>query len=389
MTRTLRAAVLIAANDLRRRLRNRSFLLQALVGPIVMSVLISLAFGGGLGFDVKIGVVVEDSGDLATGLQEGLLAESGNAVSFVAYDSEREAVRAVADGDVGAGFVVPAGFTASLATASPKMIDLVIDNDQSAINGAVARAVAEGFAARVNEGRLASFVLVAAGRPAPDPATLFDRDLPITIEQRNAGDEVSPAASVGPGIGLLFMFLSVAVVARTLFEERRQRVLDRIRSAPVSMGAVLLGKGVGVVVLGCVSMGTLWATTALLLGASWGDPLGVSVLILAASLAVAGIAAAVAGLVQSERTADMYATMVAFVFGIVGGSLVPLSELPDGLLKASLLTPNGWALRGFAELSAGDGNVVDILPHVGVLLVWTVVAGLVGLVLLPRRLGAR
>ena len=62
--------------------------------------------------------------------------------------------------------------------------------------------------------------------------------------------------------------------------------------------------------------------------------------------------------------------MVAFVLGIVGGSLVPLSELPPGLLRLTLLTPNGWALRGFAELSAGDGTVVDVLPHIGVLLLW-------------------
>jgi ABC-2 type transport system permease protein len=81
--------------------------------------------------------------------------------------------------------------------------------------------------------------------------------------------------------------------------------------------------------------------------------------------------------------------MVAFVLGILGGSLVPLSELPPGLLRLTLLTPNGWALRGFAELSAGDGTVVDVLPHVGVLLLWGAVAGGIGRWLLPRRLGAR
>jgi ABC-2 type transport system permease protein len=265
----------------------------------------------------------------------------------------------------------------------------VVDNDQSPLNGAVARAVAESFAARVNAGRLATFTLLADGRDAPAVDALAGRDLPIDLEQRGAGDEVSPAAAVGPGIGLLFLFLSVAVVARTLWEEKRQRVLDRIRAAPVSMAAILLGKGIGVVLLGCVTMGVLWATTSLLLGASWGDPLGVSALIFASATAVAGIASVVAGLVRSERTADLYATMVAFVFGIVGGSLVPLSELPPGLLKLSLITPNGWALRGFAELSAGDGNVLDVLPHLAVLFGWAAAGGLVGLALLPKRLGSR
>jgi ABC-2 type transport system permease protein len=388
VVRTLRAAGLIAANDLRRRMRNRSFILQAFIGPIILASLISAAFGGSLGFDATIGVVVNDRSDLGTGLKERLDTLEGQGLKFKLLADEATAERAVDDEDVGAALVVPAGFQASLATDRPKTIDLVVDNDMP-ISAAVARAVASGFAARVNAGRLATFALVGEGRPAPDPSTLADLQLPVELVQRSAGDEVSPAAAIGPGIGLLFLFLSVAIVARTLYEERRLRVLDRIRSAPVTMSAILLGKGLAVVALGVVSLVVLWGTTSVLLGAHWGQPVAVVALIVAAAFAVAGVAAAIAGLVKSERSADLYATMVAFVLGIVGGSLVPLSELPPGLLRLSLLTPNGWALRGFAELSAGDGTVVDVLPHIGVLLLWAVVGGAIGVVLLPRRLGTR
>lgn len=389
MARTLRAAALIAANDLRRRLRNRAFLLQALVAPLIMSVLISLAFGSGFGFDLEIGVVDEDRSDLSTELQSRLIDTDEQGVRFVAYDDVDAVREAVASEDVGAAIVVPEGFQDALATPDPKPIGLVVDLDQSELYGGVARAVAEGIVARINAGRVATFALLAEGRPAPDVEAFADRDLPIRVAQRGAGDEVSPAASVGPGIGLLFLFLSVAIVARGLFEEKRLRVLDRVRAAPVSMGALLLGKALGVVLLSAVTMGVLWLATSVLLGASWGDPIGVVVLILAAAVAVAGIAALVAGTVRSERAADLYATAVAFILGILGGSLVPLSELPPGLLRITLFTPNGWALRGFAELSAGDGNVADVLPHVGVLLAWGLVAGAIGRALLPARLGTR
>ena len=92
---------------------------------------------------------------------------------------------------------------------------------------------------------------------------------------------------------------------------------------------------------------------------------------------------------QSERSADLYATMVAFVLGHRGRLAGAALRAAAGLLRLSLLTPNGWALRGFAELSAGDGTVVDVLPHIGVLLLWAVVGGAIGVVLLPRRLGTR
>jgi ABC-2 type transport system permease protein len=387
VSRTLRAAGLIARNDLRRRLRNRAFLLQALVAPVIMSVLISLAFGSGFGFDLEVGVVDQDGSALSRGVAAGLVDTKAEGISFRRYDDLDVAGKDVDDTDVGAAIVIPEGFEESLSSAQPKALGLVVSNSQE-LEGAVARAVAEGIAARVSSGRLATFALLADGKPAPDVRRLADQDLPIAVHQRFPGDEVSPAASVGPGIGLLFLFLSVAIVARNLFEEHRQRVLDRIRAAPVSMSALLLGKAAGLVILSIVTMLVLWGTTVVLLGADWGDPIAVCALILASSFTVAGIGAFVAGTVRNERTADLYAMVVAFVLGILGGSLIPLSELPDSLLKVTLFTPNGWALRGFAQVSAGNGHLGDVLPNLGVLVLWGIGGGLIGRTLLPKRLGA-
>jgi hypothetical protein len=55
----------------------------------------------------------------------------------------------------------------------------------------------------------------------------------------------------------------------------------------------------------------------------------------------------------------------------------------------TLLTPTGLALRGFAELSAGNGDVASITPYLVALLAWALVTGVAAARLLPRRLGAR
>jgi ABC-2 type transport system permease protein len=386
VARTLRAAALIARIDLKRRLRNRAFLLQALVAPVLMSILISLAFGSGFGLDAEIGVVDQDGSALSKEVASGLLRTEAEGISFRRYDDLAAATDAVDDDEVGSAIVIPAGFQDGLAAPNPRPLGLVTDRSRE-VESAVARAVAEGVAARLSAGRLATFALLADGHPAPDTRSLSEQDLPIAVRQRFPGDEVSPAASVGPGIGLLFLFLSVAIVARSLYEEHRQRVLDRIRAAPVSLGGLLLGKAAGLVVLSCTTMAVLWGTTVVLLGSDWGDPLGVVALIVASAVMVAGLGAFVAGTVRNERSADLYAMVVAFVLGILGGSLVPLSELPDTLKRVTLLTPNGWALRGFAELSAGDGHLADVAPHIGVLLLWALACGAIGRRLLPKRLG--
>jgi ABC-2 type transport system permease protein len=384
----LRAAALIARNDLRRRLRSRAFLLQAFVGPLVLAGVVSLAFGGSFGFNEKIGVVTADRSEIGDRLSHQLVAASAKGLTFTSVPDVAAARRRVRSGSLDGAVVIPAGFQASLATPTPVAVQVVTDS-QRPIGEAVARSVAGAFAARVNAGRLATFALLSAGRPAPDPGSLLATDLPVSLRQRGTGARLKPAAAVGPGMGLLFLFLSVSTVARSLLEERRLRVLDRILSAPVSFASILLGKCAGIVLVGCVSMTVLWGATSALLGAQWGAPAAVVVLIVASSLAVAALGGVIASLADTEQTADTYGTMFAFVFGILGGSLVPLSQLPPGLLRLSLATPNGWALRGFAELSAGEGGVRDILPYAGVLLVWALVAGWVAAVLLPRRLVPR
>lgn len=213
----LRAALLVAAADLRRRLRNRSFLVQGLVGPIALAGIISLAFGGGLGLDATVGVVDADGSPMADGFVTGVTEADAGDLRFERVGSADEARARVADGDLGAAIVVPDGFTASLETATPGEL-LVLTSSDGAIAAEVARAV-------------------------------------------------------------------------------------------------------------------------------------------------------------------------AFVFALLGGAFIPPGDLPGALQGLSLLTPTGWALRGFAELSAGGGGVADVGPHVLVLLAWGLASGLVAAWLLPRRLG--
>jgi ABC-2 type transport system permease protein len=383
-----RAALLLAATDLRRRLRNRSFVIQAIVGPVVIAVIISLAFGSGAsGFEATVGLVDADGSPAAQAFVTGITEADTGDLEFVAVDSVDGARTRVRDGDLGAAIVVPDGFAASLQTDAPANLRVLTSSD-SAISAEVARAVATGFTDRANAGRLAAATALAGGGELPPADVLGAIELPVQIVTTGSGGDVSPAAYFGPAMGLLFLFLSVGAIARDLLTEHRIGLLDRVRAGPVGSSAILAGKGMSVLVIGATSLLVIWVATSLGLGADWGDPLGVVLLIAAAALAVAGIAGAIAALARTEQSADSLATMVAFLFALVGGAFIPPGDMPAALRSLSLLTPTGWALRGFAELSAANGGVSDVAPHVLVLLAWSLGAGLVAARLLPRRLGA-
>ena len=358
-----------------------------MVGPIVLAALISLAFGDE-GFDATIGVVDEDGSELSGRFVDGVESAEGGGLSFDVLASAAAARTAVDDGDVGAAIVVPEGFSDTLSTDSPGDL-VVLTSSDGAVSAEVARAVASNFTDRANAARLATAASLAAGGPAPSADVLADISLPVQVDTTGTGGDVSPAAYFGPSMGLLFLFLSVSAIARGLLAEQRVRLLDRIRAGPVSDAAILGGKAAGVVVVGTASLLVIWAVTSLVLGADWGDPLGVVLLIVAAALAVAGIAGFIAGVARTEQSADSLATAVAFVFALLGGAFIPPGDLPDTLARLTVLTPTGVALRGFAELSAGGGDAVSVLPEVLVLLAWALATGVVAARVLPRRLGVR
>ena len=384
----LRGAVLVAAIDLKRRLRNRSLLVQAFVGPIALAAIISLAFGSGTSIEATVGVVDEDGSPPTRAFAEGLVDASEDGLEFVAVDGAGGARRMIDDGDLDAAVVVPSGFVASLAGDDPADVEALTDDDGNPVASAVARSVAETFTARAEAGRLAAATTVASGGSPPSEQDLAGLELPVSVRTRSSGDEVSPAAYFGPSMGLLFLFLTVGLVARSLLDEKRRHVLDRMRVSPIRPGTILAGKCASTVLLGVLSLAVIWLVTALALGADWGDPAGVVLLIVTSALAVAGIAGVVAAVARTDQAAESFATMVAFVLALVGGNFIPLGDLPDALRRVSLLSPNGWALQGFAELSAGGGSAGDVLPHALVLLGFGVVTAGIAAVLLPRRLEA-
>ena len=127
----------------------------------------------------------------------------------------------------------------------------------------------------------------------------------------------------------------------------------------------MAGKTLSVAVLGLAGFVTVWAVTALVFGARWGDPVAVGVVIVATVLAVGGVATLVASLARTDQQADAYTSAVTFVLALLGGNFVGPGAAPELLRQLSLLTPNGWSLSAFTDLSADAGSLGSVL-HGGV-----------------------
>lgn len=390
----LAPAATIAALQLRRRLRDRSAILQGIVAPVLLAVIIAAAFGGGASVDATIGVVDRDGGAVGAALldadpaaradPEGGASSEGPTIELVELPDAAGAQRAVASGEVDAVIVVPAGFAASLAD-EPLPIEVLADAGDE-VPGEVAAAVAERLAAQVDATRAMVGAAVAADPGlAADPGSDALAEAaatvppPVTLGSSAFGDGFDPIAYFAPSMAILFGFLTLGSGARTLLVDRRTGTLARVRAAPVSDRAVLAGVTTSVVAVGLLSFLVIWLVTSVAFGASWGDPLAVAAVIVATVLAIAGISTLVTGLARTEAQADGASSVLAFGFALLGGGFLTPGDLPGALERIALLTPNRWALDAFAELAAGADGVASVLVPLLVLTTIGVVTGAIGL----------
>ena len=395
-----RLVVVMAANDLRRRLRDRSALITAFVAPFVLAAIISVALGAGTGgFEAEIGVVDADGSEVSKALAGGLLEElepgggprRQGSVRFVAVPSEEQAAVRIGDAELAAALVFPTGFGQALTSRDPRPVRVLRDADR-AISGEIARSVAEGVAARLDVTNLSVAVVAGAGGQSPSAERLAglaararSLELPATVEERPpAGEDVKLASYFGPSMAIVFLFLTVGFGAQSLLAERRLGTLARLRAAPTSVGGIIGAKTLSVFALGLASILTLWLSTSLVFRAPWGDPVAVAVLCVTTVFAIAGISSLVTSLVRTEAQAEGYTSMLTFTLAILGGNFVTPGALPDALRRLALLTPNGWALRAFTDLSGADAGLGDIVPTLVVLVVIGIVTGTAALGLLHR-----
>jgi ABC-2 type transport system permease protein len=383
-TPKFRAAAIIAGNDLRRRLRDRTFYIQGIVAPLAFAMIIGLAFGGGFSFKATIAVATWDDSELSRQIVAGFTgSDQDSVVRFVAVDPAAVDAQ-LASGEIDAAIVLPQGFGRSLPTADVLPISVVFDADKR-VTADVSASIARRLAAQLDASRIGIAAAIESGA-VQDPAKLQSIissgqqiDLPIDVAMVDVTSRYSPVAYFAPAMGILFLFFTIGAGARSLISERREGTLPRVRSAPITDATIMLGKTAAVLVLGLASMVVLWAVTTFVFRAGWGDPAAVFGVIVGVVLATTGISILLTGRTRTEAQAEGLTSMVAFVLALVGGNFLAPGSLPDVLSKLSLVTPNGWALKAFTQIGAADAGLVDVLPAIGVMVGIGLVCGLVGI----------
>jgi ABC-2 type transport system permease protein len=268
----------------------------------------------------------------------------------------------------------------------------VIGNIDDPISAEIARSIAESYAAELNRVRLSVATVVAAeggpgaaspGRVQALAARAAAATAPVAVSDVSAtSKQLDQKSFFAAGMAVFFLFFTVQFGVTSLLEERNNGTMARLVAAPISRASILAGKLLTSFLLGLISMFVLVVATSLLFGASWGDPLGVGVLVVAAILSAMGIMALIATLARNAEQAANWQSVVAVVLGLFGGTFFPVSLAPGILSRLTFIAPQAWFMRGLGDLRGGSLSAVWV-PALA-MLAFAVVAGGIALTRLRR-----
>ena len=385
----MRTALAIARKDLRQRIRDRSAIVVGVIAPVVIAGLVSLAFNGVNNFHFTLGLVELDHGPVAAQLVRALDAPQLRQVMTVqTVATPALASSEIRSGALAAALVIPAGFSSSVSGQHPEALTTLTSNN-STIAGDVATSVASSFVAQVNADRLAFATAVAAGAPRRDSSQLIGLveglRIPLQAVERPIGaHELKVISYYSPGMAIFFLLFTISYTARSFFVDRSQGMIERMRAAPVRPVEILAGKALSVFVYGVVSLATIGVVTTEAFGADWGAPAPAAVLGLVLVFSVVCLTALTIGLARTQRQAEGIGSIIVFGLALLGGDFFFISSAPSAIKHLALLTPNGWAIRGFTDLATIGGGFTTIVEPVVAILIFSAVVGAVALSLARR-----
>ena len=379
------------------------FLLPLLIGGFMGG--INLATNPPAGEDgeqggilLRVGLVNLDTGDFGTEVSKAI--QEIDQLEVHAYTTIDQAEAKVTQGEITSAIIIPADFSEKINAYTPTSIEVMVDPAQpegaSIVTGIINQVVGEvTIWGEVQYGVRSIFEesgLLAQASPQ-DQRAIEAQNLGVIMTRINdmrrnpailvvsedlQGVKIQGGielyiAYIFAGLTVMFIFFIVAMCSTSLLGEREAGTIRRLLSAPVPRGAIIAGKMLAFMLLGCAQVVVMFTVANLLLKAPLGhSPLALVAMTVVVTFVAAAMGMMVAALAKSASQASSISLILAFVLAALGGALPtsrePLSRAGGFIGAISKITPHSYAVEGYYRVMAESETFVQILPEIGILL---------------------
>jgi ABC-type multidrug transport system permease subunit len=170
--------------------------------------------------------------------------------------------------------------------------------------------------------------------------------------------------SVPGNLTFTVMMMTLIYGAVFLTIEKREGMLKRQMTLPVSKDALFAGKVLGRLLIALGQIAILIAVGVLFFRLDLGRSVaGMAAILLAYAFAVAGISTFMGAILATPEQASTVGWLVSVVMGALGGCWWPAEVMPDWLRTAAHVFPTAWAMDGLhALISFGRGFEAVVVP---------------------------
>lgn len=407
----------LITKDLRRWWSDRNAVVVTLLLPLALTAVLGVSFGGFGGGGPQIEAIPLDVvGDPPALLRDALddaLAEAG--LFVVTWTDSAAARKRVTAGDARAALLVPPDalerfldgrevvftlwkdpgsvFQAQVVEEILKRMVLMIRAGEAAYYGAwpgdwYAAGRDDPFAELfAGDSSLEVWRRISEGGPQAEAAwerlkVIIDHqtalqdafaaplvDLHVEAREGDASDPRQAAASrnmfdwILPGMGIFFLMFAAVNAAADIHRERAGGTLRRLLAAPLGPADVLVSKWAYAMLNGLLQLLVLLAAGRVLFKMNLGpDPWSLPVVAAASAAMLGSLYLPLALLTRNEKQMGSLGTGLTLVLGMVGGSFVPIDNLPGALRVLGEAAPNAWAVRAITEVVARNQGLDVVLP---------------------------
>lgn len=346
----MRRVVDIAILHIKLIMGQRSVLFFSFLMPIIFTALMGQAnFGVGTSAGQKINVVNEDQGEQGRNLIAQL--QSQNLWKVTVTDRSRALPEVKRDKAL-AALIIPANFSASIDQKTTPALDFHTGP------GAGPRALVAEQSVRAAIDSLHS--------PSQAPTIRTEQ---ATLSNATLNRTPSGAEQSSPGMLVMFAMLFMVAGTNVVIYERQLGTLRRLMIMPMSKNSFLLGKLLGIFVLGIFQMTVLILAGIVMFGVSWGQsPSALILMVLSFGLVNTSLGILLATLVRTAQQANALASMAVMAFSALGGAWWPLDIVPRWMNILGHILPSAWAMDGFHAIIIRGQSAGAVLTEIAVLL---------------------
>jgi len=358
--RWLRNATAFARADFRAFLRNREAVFWTFFFPIFFMVLLGLVFGNAQVIDLKVGVVNADSGEASANLTQ--LIDGAPNVRVEQFATNESAAAALTNGDINVYLVIPADYTARVASSQspngsngtpPAVLDVYFAADTTG-NGRVALTVVVQILSGVNNALVQTNPVLV-----PNPHE-------VQVTKGRYIDYLVPGI-----IGMTLMFNGVFAIAGVMTTMRQKGILRRLKVTPVSKSAILAALITTRMVITFLGVLLILLVGVVGFGVSLqGNPIILVGLIILGSLSFTTFGFAVSSYAKTIESAESMANVVTMPMMFLGDVFLPVALMPAFMQPIAGALPLRYLTEALRDVGLNGAGLVEIVwPVLGVL-VW-------------------